>query len=68
MAHTYDMVIISIGSAGLTAADFAKQMGQTVALVEKNRLGGDCTRYGCVPKKTLLKAAQTARDIRHTKR
>ncbi len=65
MNHTYDMVIIGGGSAGLTAAGFANQLGQRVALVEKNHLGGDCTWYGCVPSKTLLKTAQVGHDMRH---
>jgi len=39
----YDFLIVGGGSAGLTAADFAVRLGLKVALVEKSRLGGDCT-------------------------
>ena len=39
----YDLVVIGGGSAGLTAAGFAAQLGKKVALVEKSRIGGDCT-------------------------
>lgn len=64
MNTTYDLVIIGGGSAGLTAAGFAVQLGARVALVEKHRIGGDCTWTGCVPSKTLLKAAKVAHQMR----
>jgi pyruvate/2-oxoglutarate dehydrogenase complex dihydrolipoamide dehydrogenase (E3) component len=60
----YDLAIIGSGSAGLTAAAFAVQLGAHVALLEKNRLGGDCTWTGCVPSKTVLKAAKVAHQMR----
>jgi len=62
--QTYDLVIIGSGSAGLTAAAFAIQLGARVALVEKSRVGGDCTWSGCVPSKTLLKTAKIAHQMR----
>lgn len=68
MSEAYDLVIIGGGSAGLTAAGFAIQLGERVALVEKNRIGGDCTWYGCVPSKTLLKAAKVAHQMRTSDR
>ncbi len=64
MTDAYDLVIIGGGSAGLTAAGFAVQLGSRVALVEKHRIGGDCTWTGCVPSKTLLKAAKVAHHMR----
>jgi pyruvate/2-oxoglutarate dehydrogenase complex dihydrolipoamide dehydrogenase (E3) component len=64
MNDSYDLVIIGGGSAGLTAAGFAVQLGARVALVEKHRIGGDCTWTGCVPSKTLLKAAKVAYAMR----
>src|SRR5207245_11147886 len=60
----YDLVIIGAGSGGLTAAGFAVQLGARVALVEKSRIGGDCTWTGCVPSKALLKAAKVAHEVR----
>jgi pyruvate/2-oxoglutarate dehydrogenase complex dihydrolipoamide dehydrogenase (E3) component len=60
----YDLIIIGAGSGGLTAAGFAAQLGAKVALVEKNRVGGDCTWTGCVPSKALLKAAKIAHEAR----
>jgi pyruvate/2-oxoglutarate dehydrogenase complex dihydrolipoamide dehydrogenase (E3) component len=64
MVKDYDLVIIGAGSGGLTAATFAARLGARVALVEKNRIGGDCTWTGCVPSKALLKAAKVAHDVR----
>lgn len=60
----YDLVIIGAGSGGLTAAGFAGKLGARVALVEKRRIGGDCTWTGCVPSKALLKAAKVAHEVR----
>ena len=64
----FDLVIIGAGSGGLTAAGFAAQLGAKVALVEKNRIGGDCTWTGCVPSKALLKAAKVAHEVRSAAR
>lgn len=60
----YDLAIIGAGAGGLTAADFAVRLGAKVALIEKDRIGGDCTWIGCVPSKSLLKAAKIAHDVR----
>jgi pyruvate/2-oxoglutarate dehydrogenase complex dihydrolipoamide dehydrogenase (E3) component len=68
LAREFDLVIIGAGSGGLTAAGFAAQLGAKVALVEKNRVGGDCTWTGCVPSKALLKAAKVAHEIRTASR
>ena len=59
-----NLVIIGAGSGGLTAAGFAARLGAKVALVEKRRIGGDCTWTGCVPSKALLKAARIAHEVR----
>jgi len=64
MADIYDLVIVGGGSAGLTAAGFAVQLGARVAVVEKHRIGGDCTWTGCVPSKTLLKIAKVTHEMR----
>jgi len=56
--YDYDMIIIGGGAAGLTVAAGAAQLGAKTALIEKDRLGGDCLYYGCVPSKTLIKAAK----------
>jgi pyruvate/2-oxoglutarate dehydrogenase complex dihydrolipoamide dehydrogenase (E3) component len=64
----FDLVIVGAGSGGLTAAGFAAQLGARVVLIEKNRIGGDCTWTGCVPSKALLKAAKVAHEIRTASR
>ncbi len=56
-AH-YDMTIIGGGSGGLTAARAAQALGANVLLIDKERLGGDCLYYGCVPSKSLLHVAR----------
>jgi dihydrolipoamide dehydrogenase len=60
----YDVVVIGGGPAGLTASSAAANLGAKTILIEKNRLGGDCTWYGCVPSKTLLKSAQVYSLVR----
>ncbi|RMD94085.1 MAG: dihydrolipoyl dehydrogenase [Calditrichaeota bacterium] len=60
MKYDYDMVVIGGGAAGLTSAGVSVSLGAKTALVEAKKLGGDCTWYGCIPSKTLLKAAQVA--------
>jgi pyruvate/2-oxoglutarate dehydrogenase complex dihydrolipoamide dehydrogenase (E3) component len=63
-AFEYDLAIVGAGSAGLIAADFAVRLGARVALLERDRIGGDCTWTGCVPSKALLKIAKVAHDAR----
>src|SRR5512144_1915754 len=64
----FDIVVIGGGSGGLVVAAGGAALGAKVALVEKNRLGGDCLWYGCVPSKTLIKSARVAHEIRHADR
>jgi dihydrolipoamide dehydrogenase len=54
----YDITIIGGGSGGLTAAQIAANLGLKVLLIDKERLGGDCLYYGCVPSKSLIHIAQ----------
>lgn len=61
--HT-DICVIGAGSAGLSLAAGAVQMGASVVLVEKHRMGGDCLNTGCVPSKALLAAAHAAQSAR----
>ena len=63
-AATYDLVVVGGGSAGLEAAKFAATFGKRAVIVEKAKLGGDCTWTGCVPSKTLLGAAKAAHAVR----
>src|SRR6266487_2165954 len=66
MTHThYDMTIIGGGSGGLTAARLAASLGANVLLIDKERLGGDCLNYGCVPSKSLIHVAQVVHQVKH---
>ena len=58
----FDVIVIGGGPAGVTAALRAQELGATVALVERGRMGGTCTNDGCVPTRVLAKAARLLRD------
>lgn len=60
----YDLAIVGAGAAGLIAADFAVQAGARTALLENDRIGGDCTWTGCVPSKSLIRVATVAHHAR----
>ncbi|BDV32533.1 dihydrolipoyl dehydrogenase family protein [Methylocystis iwaonis] len=57
-----DLCVIGAGSAGLSVAAGAAQMGASTVLIEANRMGGDCLNSGCVPSKSLLAAAKAAKN------
>jgi pyruvate/2-oxoglutarate dehydrogenase complex dihydrolipoamide dehydrogenase (E3) component len=63
-----DLCIIGAGSGGLSLAAGAAQMGASVVLIEKHRMGGDCLNTGCVPSKALLAAAHAAQSARQAGR
>ncbi len=60
MKFDYDVIVIGGGSAGLTAAKTAKGFGKKVLLIEKEKIGGECTWTGCVPSKALIRSANIA--------
>lgn len=62
--YAYDMTIIGGGSGGLTAARIAASLGARVLLIDKERLGGDCLHYGCVPSKSLIHVARVVQQAR----
>jgi len=62
----YDMAIIGGGSGGLTAARVATVLGANVLLVDKERLGGDCLNYGCVPSKSLIHVVRVVQKARES--
>ncbi len=59
-----DICLIGAGAAGLSLASGAAQLGASVILFERGKMGGDCLNYGCVPSKALLAAAHRADQIR----
>ncbi len=67
MKYNYHIIIIGGGSAGLVAASGASSMGAKVALIEKDKMGGDCLNAGCVPSKAFLRAAHLASEINGSK-
>ena len=62
----YDLVVIGGGPAGYAAAIRAGQLGKKVACVEKERPGGTCLNWGCIPSKALLKSAELYSKINHS--
>jgi len=63
-----DICVIGAGSAGLSIAAGASQMGAETVLIEKGKMGGDCLNYGCIPSKSLLVAAKAAHAHTRTSR
>lgn len=62
----YDLVVIGGGTAGLVSAAGAAAVGARVALVERDRMGGDCLNTGCVPSKAFIRSARAAADARRS--
>ena len=60
----FDLAVIGAGAAGLSVTAVAAQLGLRVALIERDRMGGDCLNFGCVPSKALLAAAHAAQAAR----
>jgi len=63
MKYDYDILIIGGGSAGITSALTAVGFGKRVAIVEKDKMGGECTWSGCIPSKALVKRARLAHEM-----
>jgi len=57
VARAVDVLVIGAGPGGYPAAIRAAQLGKKVLLVERDRLGGECLNYGCIPSKSLIHAA-----------
>ena len=60
----YDLVVIGAGSAGFSASITAADQGAQVALIGSGTIGGTCVNIGCVPSKTLIRAAETLHNAR----
>jgi len=68
MAKRYDIVIIGAGGGGITAAFEAQRRGAKVALLEKYKIGGECTHSGCVPSKALIDIAKNYHAIQQSQK
>jgi dihydrolipoamide dehydrogenase len=67
VANQFDIVILGGGPAGYVAAIRAAQLGMTVAVVEREKLGGVCVNIGCIPTKALLHSAYIANLLKESK-
>ena len=60
MAASFDLLVLGAGSGGYACALRAAQLGLSVGLVEKDKVGGTCLHRGCIPTKAILHAAEVA--------
>ena len=60
MAQAFDLIVVGGGPGGYVAAIRARQLGMSVALIEREHLGGICLNWGCIPTKALLRSSEIA--------
>jgi len=65
MPESFDVIVIGGGTAGLVTASGCARLGRKVALIEREKLGGDCLWTGCVPTKALVATARLIHQLRH---
>ncbi len=65
MADTYDLIVLGSGPGGYVAAIRASQLGMKVAIVEREKLGGICLNWGCIPTKALLRTSEIYHYMTH---
>ncbi len=66
MAETFDQIVIGGGPGGYVAAIRAAQLGQKVAVVERDKAGGRCLNYACIPAKTVLRSAEIFHEAKNS--
>lgn len=66
--HAYDLIVVGAGSAGFSAAITAADVGASVALIGHGLIGGTCVNVGCVPSKTMIRAAEALHGARAASR
>jgi len=67
MADTFDVIVIGSGPGGYVTAIRSAQLGFKTAIVERDKLGGICLNWGCIPTKALLRSAEVYRNLQHAK-
>ena len=65
MPESFDVIVIGGGPGGYVAAIRAAQLGQKIAVVEKDKAGGRCLNYACIPAKTILRSAELYDDAKN---
>ena len=66
--YDFDVVVIGAGIGGFVSAVTANSLGKKVAIVEKRKVGGNCTNFTCIPSKALIRASHIRRDATHLER
>lgn len=61
--YDYDLLALGAGAAGFVASKVARGFGKSVAMVEKGIIGGECTNFGCIPSKALIRVAKAAHEM-----
>ena len=64
----YELIVIGAGIAGMVAAVTAAGLGKRVAVIEKDKVGGNCTNLTCIPSKTLIHLSHLHWEMAHLER
>jgi dihydrolipoamide dehydrogenase len=67
MSTMFDLIVIGSGPGGYVTAIRGAQLGMNVAIIERDKLGGICLNWGCIPTKALLRSAEVYRNLQHAK-